>query len=285
MSGRLQDKVAIVTGGASGIGRASVRRFLSEGARVVVADLNETTLKETVAEAQDAGHGERVQSLRLDVTSEADVEAAVALAVSAFGRLDVMFNNAGFGGAVGPIEHVERAHWDETLAVLLTGVFLGTKHAVRVMKGQPEGGSIINTSSVAGISGGKGPQAYTAAKHAVIGLTRATSVELAEHLIRVNAICPGGINTPLLNGGDEQAAGQVMDALQPWPEHGKGDHIADAALFLASDESRFVTGHHLVVDGGLTVGSRPKELPSRFAGFAGISRGSTGQEGEFTPLP
>lgn len=201
MTGRLAGKVAVVTGGASGMGRSSVERFLAEGANVVVADLNDTTGKDTIAALADAGHGESVVFAHVDVSSEADVKDAVELAVDTFGGLDVMFNNAGFVGALGPITDIDRGDWDETIAVLLTGVFLGTKHAARAMQDRG-GGSIINTSSVAGIDGGRGPQAYTAAKHAVVGLTKATALELAEHRIRVNAVCPGGINTPLLDFGD-----------------------------------------------------------------------------------
>jgi NAD(P)-dependent dehydrogenase (short-subunit alcohol dehydrogenase family) len=285
VSGRLQDKVAIVTGGASGMGRSTVHRFLAEGAKVVVADFNETTAKETVAEATAAGYGEAVHMVQVDVAVEADVEAMVATAVDTFGGLDILFNNAGIGGAVGPITHITLDDWNETIGVLLNGVFLGTKHAVRVMKAAGKGGSIINTSSVAGISGGKGPQAYTAAKHAVIGLTRATSLELAADFIRVNAICPGAINTPLLDQGNPQAIGAFLDKAQAWPQHGTGDDIAGAAVYLASDDSRFVTGQALVVDGGLTVGrSAAQQGGNRYEGFAGISRGSTGREMDLRPI-
>lgn len=284
-TGRLSGKVAVITGGASGMGRASVHRFLAEGARVVVADFNETTGKETVAQATDAGHGDSVAFIKVDVSDEADVEAMVATAVDGFGGLDIMFNNAGFGGAVGPITDISVDDWRETLDVLLTGVFLGTKHAARVMQSSGQGGSIINTSSVAGISGGKGPQAYTAAKHGVVGLTRATSIELAEFRIRVNAICPGGINTPLLNFGNAEATGQMLDTIQPWPRHGVGEDIAATAAFLASDDGEFITGQTIVVDGGLTVGRTDGlQTGQRTQGFTGITRGNTGQEMSFRPI-
>src|SRR5688500_14902282 len=201
MTGRLDDKVAVITGGASGMGRATTLRFLDEGASVVFGDLNEETAKETIAIAEDAGHEKRVRFIRTDVAEETDVAAMVALAVEEFGRLDVIFNNAGLGGAFGPITDIETADWDYPVDVLIRGPFLGIKHAARVMIEQGGGGSIINTASVAGLSGGSGPQAYSAAKAALVNLTMSTAVELAKHMIRVNAICPGGIATPLLSMG------------------------------------------------------------------------------------
>jgi NAD(P)-dependent dehydrogenase (short-subunit alcohol dehydrogenase family) len=254
-SGRLASKVAVVTGGGNGIGRATVLRFLAEGARgVVVADLNETTGGETLALADRQGDGGRARFLRTDVAQEPDVAAAVDLAVREFGRLDCIFNNAGIAGAFGPIDQVGVEDWDQTFAVLVRGVFAGTKHATRVFKQQGQGGVILNTASVAGLAGGDGPQAYSAAKAAVVNFTRAVAIELAPFRIRAVAICPGGINTPLLHRGDPASMGQMLDRLQPWPEHGRPEDIAAAALYLASDEARFVTGTALVVDGGLTAG-------------------------------
>jgi NAD(P)-dependent dehydrogenase (short-subunit alcohol dehydrogenase family) len=278
MTGRLEGKVAVITGGASGMGRATVLRFLSEGARVVAADLNEANGKVLLDEA-DAG--DRLRFVRADVSSEADIEAGVADAVDHFGRLDVMFNNAGVGGAFGPVTELHADDWDWTFAVLCRGVFLGTKHAARAMQAAGLEGSIINTASVAGLSGGAGPLAYSAAKGAVINFTKAVSVELAPTHIRVNAICPGGIATPLV------AMGRSMDeieaslaTIQPWPEAGQGAHIAGAALFLATDDSRFVTGAALVVDGGMTAAG-PNfigQMSSPLAGMVGVSRGNTGEE-------
>ncbi len=281
MPGRLQDKVAVVTGGANGIGRATVLRFLAEGAAVVAADLNETTGRETLDLASRAGQGKRIRFLRTDVVQEADVAAAVQLAVSEFGRLDCIFNNAGIGGAFGPITHISAEDWDYTFAVLVRGVFFGIKHAARAMKAQAQGGSIINTASVAGLSGGDGPQAYSAAKAAVINLTRAVAVELAPARIRVNAICPGAILTPLLHRGSPEALAPVLEKIQPWPEVGQGEHIAGAALFLASEDARFITGAALVVDGGLTAtgGNALRTMNQAEMGtMAGIDRGTTGQE-------
>jgi NAD(P)-dependent dehydrogenase (short-subunit alcohol dehydrogenase family) len=282
MAGRLDGKVAVVTGGGNGIGRATVLRFLNEGARIVVADLNEATGKETLDLAGKAGQGVRARFLRVDVAEEAQVEAMIDLAVRDFGRLDCVFNNAGVAGAIGPITHTSVEDWEYTFAVLVRGVFLGMKHGARAMKARGEGGVILSTASVAGLSGGDGPQAYSAAKAAVINLTRAVAIELAPDHIRVNAICPGGINTPLLHRGSPEAMGVVLDTVQPWPDHGKPEDIAAAALYLASDDARFVTGTALVVDGALTAGGgnamRSGLGQGSAANVVGVDRGSTGQD-------
>ncbi len=281
MSGRLQGKVAVITGGASGIGRATVLRFLDEGARVVIADFNAETGKLVMEECAKAGHAANVKFIRTDVAKESDVEAAVNLAVSAFGRLDCMFNNAGVAGAFGPITHQSVEDWDYTFGVLVRGVFLGIKHAARVMKAQGQGGSIINTASIAGLSGGDGPQAYCASKAAVINLSRACAVELGPDLIRVNAICPGGILTPLIHRGSPDALSPILQQLQPWPEAGLPEHIAGVALFLATEDARFVTGAHIVADGGLTAqgGNAIRGLgQGQMSLAAGVDRGTTGEE-------
>ena len=280
MSGRLEGKVAVITGGASGMGRASVLRFLEEGARVVVADMNQGTAKETLDLAASAGHASAVRFARTDVSEEADVEAMIACALREFGGLDCVFNNAGVGGAVGPITEISAEDWDYSFAVLMRGVFLGTKHAARAMKSRGNGGTIINTASVAGLSGGGGPQAYSAAKAGVINFTRVTAVELAPDRIRVNAICPGGILTPLIARGavSEEVVGSLMDQMQPWPDHGRGEDIAGAALFLASEDSRFVTGEALVVDGGLEAAgpNLGRDRKAKRMTQAGVDRGNTG---------
>lgn len=255
--GRLDGKVAVITGGASGMGEATVRRFADEGARVVIADVQDARgekLADTLA-------GTAVYQ-RTDVSQEADVQAAVQRALDEFGRLDCMFNNAGFGGASGPIDEILVDEYDYTMNVLLRGVFLGMKHAVPSMKRQGSG-SIISTASVAGLAGGRGPHIYSAAKAAVVNLTRSVAVELGPANIRVNCICPGGIATPLLAGGimgdrnNAEAIEQIKPMLaqfQPIKRSGVGDDIANAALWLASDESTFVSGHALVVDGALMAG-------------------------------
>ncbi len=280
MSGRLEGKVAVITGGASGMGRATVLRFLSEGAAVVFGDLNVGTAEETLAIANDAGHEKYVRFIRTDVAEETDVQAMVALALSEFGRLDCVFNNAGVGGAFGQITDLESEDWDYTFDVLTRGPFLGIKHGVRVMKEQGEGGSIINTASVAGLSGGSGPQAYSAAKAALVNLTMTAAVELGRDRIRVNAICPGGIMTPLVSmGQDPEGFESRFEQLQPLPIAGRPEHIASAALFLASDDAAFVTGHALVVDGGLeAAGPNLFGRLEAFRGIRGVSRGTTGQE-------
>jgi NAD(P)-dependent dehydrogenase (short-subunit alcohol dehydrogenase family) len=224
-----------------------------------------------------------VRFLRTDVSREDDVAAMIALAEQDFGGVDVVFNNAGVGGAIGAITETEVEDWDYTFAVLVRAVFLGIKHGARAMKRRGQGGSMINTASVAGLSGGAGPLAYSAAKAAVINLTRAAAVELAEFRIRVNAICPGGILTPLVHRGAPELAEKRLETMQPWPEAGRGEHIAGAALFLASDDARFVTGEALAVDGGLTAAGPDLRRRMRAAGeqargfdFTGVDRGSTG---------
>jgi NAD(P)-dependent dehydrogenase (short-subunit alcohol dehydrogenase family) len=252
MSGRLEGKVAVVTGGASGIGAATVRRFVAEGAKVIISDL-----QPSLGEALQAELGDATRFIRTDVTLEADVAAAVDLAVSTFGGLDVMFNNAGIVGVIGPIADTSTEAWHRTIAVLLDGVFYGMKHAARVMIPQKRG-SIISTSSTAGIMGGLGPHGYTAAKHAVIGLTKSVSSELAQYAIRVNAISPGSTVTPLTatvvagSHVDEEKTAISMAATSNLGVAAVADDIANAALYLASDEARIVTGHTLVVDAGTT---------------------------------
>jgi NAD(P)-dependent dehydrogenase (short-subunit alcohol dehydrogenase family) len=289
MSGRLQGKVAVITGGASGMGRSTALRFLAEGASVVVADLNDATGKEFLESASQAGYAKQVRFARTDVAEEADVANMIELAVRDFGHVDIVFNNAGIGGAFGPVTQLEVEDWDFTFAVLVRGVFLGIKHGARAMKRQKTGGSIINTASIAGLSGGAGPLCYSAAKAAVVNLTRSAAVELAPDKIRVNAICPGAILTPLVHRGSPDAVRPRLTNLQPWGEVGEGEHIAGAALFLASDDARFVTGEPLVVDGGLTAagpnlvsrmreGSQGDSAAAVFAaGLTGVDKGSTGQ--------
>jgi NAD(P)-dependent dehydrogenase (short-subunit alcohol dehydrogenase family) len=223
------------------------------------------------------------------VAREEDVVAMLDHAVDRFGHLDVVFNNAGVGGAIGPLTETSVEDWDYTFDVLAKGVFLGIKHAARILRRQNTGGSIINTASIAGLSGDGGPLVYSAAKAAVVNLTMSAAVELAPDLIRVNAICPGLIATPLAEAGDPEGTRIQFAKSQPWPEFGQGDHIAGAALFFASDDSLFVTGEKLVVDGGLTASGPElsKTFPrtsARNAKVTGVTKGSTGAANEIRRL-
>ena len=254
----MDGKVAVITGGASGIGEATVRLFTEEGACVLIADIQDEKGRRLGDEL-----GESTEYLHADVSREVDVKAAVGRAIDRFGRLDCMFNNAGIAGPTGPIEKVTVEGFDEAVGVLLRGVFLGIKHAAQVMKRQGSG-SIINTSSVAGIRTGYGNHVYSAAKAAVIQLTRSVAMELGESGVRVNCICPGFIATPLIGrarGLSQQEADKMVGEIeaafenaQPIRRPGLPLDIARAALWLASDESSFVNGHSLVVDGGVVGG-------------------------------
>lgn len=270
-----------MTGGGGGIGLAIAERVVSAGGSVVIGDLNESRGRDAVASL-----GDRARFVRVDVSEEADVEALVAAAVDAFGHLDAVFNNAGVGGAFGPITEQSVEAWDATFAIDVRSVFLGTKHGARQMIAQGGGGSIVNTASIAGLTGGGGPQAYSAAKAAVIGLTKATAVELAEHRIRVNAVCPGAVYTELLHRGRPEQTDVWREQIQPWPERGEPGMIADVAHWLASDESRFVTGDAVVADGGL-MAAAPRlldhDLP-HLRRMTGIAYGNTGRDAEVRRL-
>ncbi len=284
---RLAGKVAVITGGASGMGRATVMKFAAEGAKVVVADFNAQTGAETVEAATQQGYD--VSFIKTDVASEQDIEAMCEYARATYGRLDVLFNNAGVGGAVGPLTETTVEDWDYTFDVLAKGVFLGIKHGARIMRRQGEGGSIINTASIAGLSGDGGPLVYSAAKAAVINLSKSSAVELAPDYIRVNAICPGFIATPLNDGGNLEATQQSYSKSQPWPDYGRVEHIAGAALFLASDDAAFVTGESIVVDGGSTAAGpeRSRKFPKkagRNSRYSGVTKGSTGAENDLRKL-
>ena len=243
----LDGKVAVITGAASGIGEGATRRFIEAGARVVLADIQDDAGQSLAEEL-----GGAASYVHADVTVEADVAGAVSHAVTHFGRLDVVFNNAGAGGVGGPIAEFPMDGWERTLALLLTSVASGIKHAATIMREQGHG-SIVNTASVAGLQAGFGGHAYSAAKAAVIQLTRTTAMELAASNVRVNCICPGGIVTNIFHR-DVDAIADAFVELQPIPRAGRPRDIAEAALWLASDASSFVTGHALVVDGGLTIG-------------------------------
>ena len=255
----LQDRVAVITGGASGIGAATARLFAEMGARVVIADLQDEMGTELASDIDG-------MYVHVDVTREAEVGAAVDAAVEHHGQLDIMFNNAGFGGALGPIDETSEEEYDITMDVLLKGVFFGVKHAARVMK--PQGaGNILNTASVAGLMAGYSPHLYSVAKAGVIHLTQTTALELAHWNIRVNCICPGFIITPLAAGIDADEAQierfqEFAAGAQAVERAGDPRDIAEAAAFLASDNASFVTGHAQVVDGGVSLGKPwPRQAP------------------------
>ena len=262
--GQLDGKVAVITGGASGIGAGTVRRFVDEGANVLITDLDE---EKGAALASELGSA--AAFLRTDVSREDDVAAMIAEATDRWGRLDCLYNNAGFGGALGPISKTTVDDYDLTMDVLVKSVFLGMKHAAPVMTEQGSG-SIISTASVAGVRVGYAPHLYSVAKCAVIHLTKSVALELGEHNVRVNAICPGFIATPLAAGrpdADESQIQQMRDAghnSQVLGRVGEPADIAKMALFLASDESEWITGQEFIVDGGFEAG-RPWSKWPKFA--------------------
>ena len=266
--GRLERKVAVITGGASGMGATTVRRFVEEGARVVVADILDERGQALVDEL-----GSVAAYAHTDVAREDDVAAAIGLAMSRWDRLDCVFNNAGLAGVDEILEAIPMDGYQQAMDVLFKGVLLGMKHAAPIMKRQ-RAGSIINTGSVAGLRTGFGPYVYSAAKAAVIHLSRCAAMELGEWGVRVNCICPGGIVTPIFgkafglstDQADETLGkvSELFNGFQPIPRPGHPKDIAAAAVFLASDESSFVNGHALVVDGGLIGGRRFSEVQETF---------------------
>jgi NAD(P)-dependent dehydrogenase (short-subunit alcohol dehydrogenase family) len=246
-------KVAFVTGAGSGIGRATAVALASAGAAVVVADVSEPGNRETVRLIEHQGG--RVLAVRCDVTGGEDVKRALDQAVDAFGRLDIAFNNAGVEQPVGPAAEVTEEEWDRIVDINLRGVFLCMKHEIPLML-QNGGGSIVNTSSGAGITAVKGQAAYTAAKHGVVGLTKAAALDYARANIRINAVCPGIIDTAMMQRftGDTAAGRQRVIGQEPVGRMGTPEEIADAVLWLCSDAAAFVVGHALVIDGGQTAG-------------------------------
>jgi NAD(P)-dependent dehydrogenase (short-subunit alcohol dehydrogenase family) len=274
----LKGKVAIVTGGASGMGRATVMRYLADGAKVVVAELNEKNGAETLAVAKAQGHADDIAFVRCDVAREADVAGLVAEAEKRFGRVDIAYLNAGVGGAFGPIAETSVEDWDYTFAVLTRSVFLGMKHASVAMK-KGGGGVILVTASIAGMVGGGGSHAYSAAKAAVISLIENVATELAPDRIRVVGIAPGVISTPLLHRGRPEKY-EKQFAYQPWPDRGEPEVIADVAAFLCADAARFITGETVKVDGGLLaqgIGLWGTGADNPFRRTPGVNRGSTGE--------
>lgn len=253
---RLEGKVAVITGAASGIGAATATKFVEHGARVVVGDIQDAEGQALVAKLGDAARYQHC-----DVTVEDDVAALVNAAMEHFGRLDIMFNNAGIVGAIGPLDTTPAAEWQRTLDILLNGVFYGMKHASGIMK-KAGYGSIISMSSVAGVTGGLGPHAYAAAKHAVVGITRNLAAEVGAYGVRVNCIAPYSVATPMVADaylGDhtdiDQTVKMLADESPLRGRPGLADDVANAVLWLASDESGYTSGHTLTIDAGITTGS------------------------------
>jgi len=268
---RLEGKVAAITGAASGFGASAARRFVAEGAKVVLGDIQADAGNKIAEEL-----GENAIFVMCNVTKEEDIANLVDSAVEKFGRLDIMFNNAGIVGAVGPIATTPADEWKFTVDILLNGVFYGCKHAARVM--QPQGsGSIISMASTAGILGGLGPHCYTACKHAVVGLTKGVAAELCHDNVRVNAIAPAGMATAMVanvSTGDHTAIEQTKEILASnSPLKGRpgvAEDVANAALWLASDESGYTTGHTLTTDAGTTTGASTN--PIAFAEYQPLFR-------------
>jgi NAD(P)-dependent dehydrogenase (short-subunit alcohol dehydrogenase family) len=249
--GSFAGKVAFVTGAANGIGRAAALAFAREGAGVVVADVSEQGNRETARMVEEAGG--RALAVRCDVSRAEDVKAALDKAVEAFGRLDCAFNNAGVEQPLTATVDLTEEEWDRIVGINLRGVFLCMRHEIPLMLRQG-GGAIVNTSSGAGVKGFAGQAAYCAAKHGIVGLSKAAALDYAKSNIRINAVCPGIIETPMMDrfsGGTPEGRARVI-AQEPVGRMGRPEEIAAAVVWLCSDAAAFVVGHAMVVDGGQT---------------------------------
>ncbi|MEQ1549004.1 MAG: SDR family oxidoreductase, partial [Chakrabartia sp.] len=262
---------AVITGAASGIGKATCLRLASEGATVIAADIDD----DGGAELARSSNG-KIIFKHCDVCNEADIKALMDFAASKTGGIDIVFNNAGAGGAKEPIDEIDADGWDRTMSLLLRSVAMGIRHAVPHMIGR-EGASIINTASVAALSTGMAPTAYSVAKGGVLHLSKLAAGDLAKHGIRVNAICPGFIKTNIFASaldidGEKKAMAndviaQIAEHAQPVARGGRPEDIAGTVAFLASDDASFITGTHILVDGGLLIGPRHSwdvEAPKMF---------------------
>lgn len=250
MAGKLANKVIIVTGGSTGIGRAAAQRCAADGAKVVVADVNTVDAPATVELIKKAG-GEAM-FVKTNVAVAAEVQALIAATVKAYGRLDGAFNNAGIEGDFTNISKMTEESFDRTIAVNLKGVWLCLKYQIDQLMSQGSGGSLVSTASVAGLIGSRGASAYCASKHGVVGLTKAVALEYARKRIRVNAVCPGVIRTAMVERllRESNMAEQALVAQEPMDRLGEPREIGDAVAWLLSDEASFVTGVALPVDGG-----------------------------------
>ena len=279
MSKRLEGKVAVITGAASGIGAATAKIYVEQGARIVLGDIQDEA---GVALAEALGGSSTAIFRHCNVTNEDHVQGLVDAALSEFGQIDVMFNCAGIVGAVGPMSTTPADEWKLTIDIMVNGVFYGMKHASRHMK-EAGSGSIISMSSTAGVMGGLGPHAYTAAKHAVVGMTKNLAAEVGGFGVRVNCIAPAGMATPMvaevITGNHQNLEDTIAALAEGSPLKGRAglaEDVANAALWLASDESGYTSGLTLTVDAGATTGSTA-EAPA-FADYQPMMReaGKTG---------
>jgi NAD(P)-dependent dehydrogenase (short-subunit alcohol dehydrogenase family) len=271
---RFAGKTAVITGAGSGIGRATALKLAGEGASVMAADIDAATGEELAATSNG-----RIRFHRTDVCTVSDVAALMDAAAAWNGGIDIVFNNAGAAGDRAPIQEIEADGWDRTMDLLLRSVAMGMRYAVPHMQGRA-GASIINTASVAALRAGYSPTAYAVAKAGVLHLSKVGAMDLAQHGIRVNAICPGFINTNIFTASmdmpdavKDQAKGAIAamsTSAQPVARGGQADDIANMVAFLASDESSFITGQHFVVDGGLTSGERHSWDPNTPGLFAAL---------------
>ena len=251
MAGILDSKVAIITGAGSGIGRATSKIFAREGARLLIADIVADAGMETLKALKDGGA--TAAFMPVDVSKSQDVEAMVAKAVETYGRIDCAFNNAGIEGEGALTHKCSEENWHRVLAINLTGVWLCMKAEIAQMLKQGDGGAIVNTSSMAGLVGSAGGPAYVAAKHGVAGLTKTAALEYGRHRIRVNAVCPGPIRTPMMQRimrGSAEAE-QRFTRSEPLKRFGEPEEIGETVAWLCSDRSSYVTGLPMPVDGGL----------------------------------
>lgn len=250
---KLENKVAVITGGSGAIGSTAAELFLREGAKVVIVDINEEALKKTA----QALNSPNISYIQADVSKSADVQKYVRHAVNTFGKIDVFFNNAGIEGVVKPITEYPEEEFDRLIGINVKGVWLGIKYMLPEMN---DGGSIINTSSVAGLMGSPSMTAYVASKHAVIGITRTVAHEAAPRGIRVNSVHPSPVNNRMMRSledgyapGQGEAVKKGFEDTIPLKRYATNEDIANGVLFLASDDSKFITGSKLIIDGGMTM--------------------------------